>query len=151
MSNRCYVCGGAVSIEEHHLRLQAEGGTTGQTIHLCSNHHDMCHRQARALQSRNAQTRNKNYIPVALYDRAMPIVEAIIQGRLVYNTEREAFQDYAIQNVNIPVSPRQLVRLHKLKQQQGFTNLEDFLRAFVAHLTGTKAKNKDELPLDSDL
>jgi hypothetical protein len=142
----CYICGTNVAIEEHHLVLQAEGGTKGKTIDLCSTHHTMCHQQARAYQSKNAKTRSKNYVPIALYHRAKPIIEAIIEGRLTYNTEKEKFQDYAIQNVNIPISPRQLVRLHTLKQRQGFDNLEKFLMAVMRQMTGVAAKSKDELP-----
>lgn len=149
--SQCFVCGSIMSLEEHHLRLQAQGGTTGRTVMLDSNCHDACHKVARALQSVHSKTRAKawSYIPVNLHVRASLVVEAILAGGLTYETERDLYQDHANLNLQIPISARQRQRLHMLKQRQGFTNLEDFLMAIVAKMTGVRAYNKEEAPNDS--
>lgn len=146
----CFVCRSPVSLEEHHLRMQAEGGTTGQTIDLCANCHSFCHKAAKCLQSKHATTRAKayNYVPVHLHVRAKHIIDAIISGRLTYETELDRFQDHANLNMAIPISPRQRARLHMLKDRSGFTNLETFMTAIITKMTGVRAWPKDAEPMD---
>jgi hypothetical protein len=145
VSDSCFVDGSIVSLEEHHLRLQAEGGTTGQTIHLCASCHSMCHKAAKALQSKHPKTRAKayQYIPVNLQQRAMIIIKAILEGGLTYEVEKDQYQDHAILNMQIALSPRQRARLHMLKDRHGFTNLEAFMAAMIAKMTGVKAWPKE--------
>lgn len=150
--NGCFVCGNIVSLESHHIRLQAHGGTTGKTVFLDSNCHDACHKIARALQSQNGKTRAKawSYLPVNLHARAQLVVEAILAGGLTYETERDLYQDHANLNLQIPISSRQRQRLHMLKQREGFTNLEAFMMAIIAKMTGVRSIPKDVAPVDED-
>jgi hypothetical protein len=138
----CYVCGTEMVSEEHHLRHQAQGGTRGDTIMLCSNCHDMVHKQARVAKSTNAKTRRQNYIPAELHTRAMAVVNELLAGEASYKMEQEHYQDHAMQTLQIAISPRQMQRLHMLKQQNGFSNLADFTESIIAKLTGVRSWHK---------
>lgn len=140
----CCICGGDMMTEEHHLRHQAQGGTSGQTVWMCSNCHAAAHSQARALKSKNPDIKSKQYFPLELRQRAHFVVQALLRGELEYNTERERFQDHAMQPQMFEVSPRQLQRLHMIKRQNGFTNMNDFWQSVVAKLTGVAAWPKGE-------
>jgi hypothetical protein len=139
----CYICNATTCLEEHHCNLQAQGGTTRQTIWLCANCHASAHKQARAAKSKNPDIKGKQYFPPELRIRAQPVVEAMLHGEMIYNTQRESYQDHAMQPQMFEVSPRQLQRLHLIKQQNGFSNMADFWQSVVSSLTGVRAWSKD--------
>ena len=126
--------------------MQAEGGTHGDTVMLCSNGHDMAHKQARVKQSRHGKTRTKNYFPPDLYARGMQIVDIMLRGATAYQIDGDKYEDYAILAVSVPISPRQRKRLQYLKSHNGFSNMEDFLKSIIAKLTGVKSIPKDDMP-----
>ena len=145
----CIICKSAYALEEHHEQMQAEGGTSGRTLFLCSNCHVACHQQARALKSKNPKINNKQYFPLELRQRAYPVVQGIISGSLVYETKKDRLHDHAISSLQIPISPRQLARLHIQKQLHGYTNMEDFMSAIVVQITGVRAWPKGSNESDS--
>ena len=100
---QCVVCSSPHTIESHHMRLQAEGGESSTEVPLCATCHKLAHLQARALQSKNKKTREKNYIPATLAKKMGIVVQAILSGALKFEIEKEKFQNVAMQNIQIPV------------------------------------------------
>ena len=145
LQKKCWVCNHESPILElHHIVSQRHGGTTGPTILLCNNCHTLCHAQARICTSSNPDTRKKNYIPLSIHRKAMVVVNQLVKGELAYNTKKDTMEDLAIQTLMIPVSPRQLQRLHILKKYYGYSNLQDFLLATIEKITNAKSIPKDD-------
>jgi hypothetical protein len=135
----CLICRTGYGLEEHHTLSQAHGGTNSKTIYLCANCHSAAHSAARALKSKSPVIRNKVYFPIALRDRAYPVVQAILSGALVYETKKDLLQDHALSFLQIPVSPRQMARLQFQKQAHGHTSMDSFMAAVITQLTGVRA------------
>ena len=140
---QCVVCSSPHTIESHHMRLQAEGGESSTEVPLCATCHKLAHLQARALQSKSTKTREKNYIPSTLAKKMGIDVQAILSGALKFEIEKEKFQNVAMQNIQIPVSPNQLARLHILKKHYNHSSLEAFLMQVITKLTNLQATAKD--------
>lgn len=143
-SGTCIGCDADTLTQEHHCIPQAKGGSKWRTVWLCPSCHDIVHAQARVAVSAKAETRNKNYYPsLELKRRLEPVVKLAVFGDLIYRDNAELYQNVAIQNISIPVSPEQLRRLHKLKAVRGFNSMEAMLLAIVAQLTGIKSTPKE--------
>jgi hypothetical protein len=144
LTDKCWVCGHeSLLLEEHHVVAQRHMGTHGRTILLCNNCHSACDAQSVVMKSKNKNTRAKNYIPVEHYARAIQVVNMLVAGELRYNLQKTEYEDVAVQTLMIPVSPRQLQRLHTLKQYYRYDNLQDFLIALVSNITKVQAIPKD--------
>ena len=132
-------CGETTLTQEHHLVPQSVGGTRWRTVWLCSVCHDKVHAQSRALLSKNAKTRAKNYLTPQEEIYLLPIIHIAVYADKLFRENKQLYDNVAIKQVTVEVSPAQLAKLHTLKKMKGHTSLESFMLALIAHVTQLKS------------
>lgn len=130
---QCWVCEKIGPLQEHHIWMQAAGGTAGPTVNLCPTCHQAIHMQAKNLLAKNAE--RKQYLPDELMRKAAPLIRAVFQAERALKENRPT--GVPIKTM-VELDPAAHVALHRLKMDSGFTNFG----AFLANILTQYAKNK---------
>lgn len=137
MNQICPICGKplGLDVEEHHIIPISYGGDPkGKTIFIHSNCHFATHKTAESILSKTVK--NKNWFPsVSILERAAPYVQAIIRAKRNFqegNTDRNKPRRHMI---IVNLSDNEWKRLHKVKLDKGFTNLNQFFESILRGLT----------------
>lgn len=118
----CWVCGKTGPLQEHHIWMQAAGGTEGPTVDLCPTCHAAIHMQAQNLVAKNAE--RKQYLPDDQLRRAAPLIRAVYRALRALKEDRPTGVPV---KTMISLDPAVHSALHRLKMDSGYSNFGDFL------------------------
>jgi hypothetical protein len=131
---QCYICGVSNNaVEEHHVIPRSTGGELGPVVPLCANHHSLLHKAALQFVSKNPS--NKQYFTDSEMLRARPLILKIVQSIRVSQSNPDFNQQV---NLFLKPSRRLLTVLHVVKNDMGFSNLNDFCLWILTSYVKTK-------------
>lgn len=122
----CNVCKKVGLLQEHHIWMQAAGGTQGKTIDLCPTCHNAIHLQASNLVSKSAE--RKQYLPEDQLHIAAPLIRAVYKALVALKENRPT--GVPVKTI-ISLDPAVHSALHRLKMDSGFTNFGDFITSIL--------------------
>ena len=121
---KCAICGTTIEVQGHHMFPRHLGGPVdGPLLGLCAKHHLMIH---------HLSGNNKN-IPEDGFDtNQIKLVKMLVQFINIAKIQAEDLDPTWIdRKVMVTVPHALLKRLHKRKQDSGFSNLSDYIMSLL--------------------
>lgn len=131
---KCPVCLKDFAVlEKHHITPICYGGpVNGPLVDLCSSCHHDIHKEAESVTSKSKK--NLRYFNPDDFERAKKYIIAIIMAKQQFDRTSNPNNR---RKLTIELTDSELTKLHKMKQDAGYKNMEQYLHDIILRLIST--------------